>query len=135
MVDVHARLLRKLEQTAGLNRELEFLPTDEEIAERKAAHHGLVAPELAVVMAYCKISTYAELLESDLPEDPYLSHDLERYFPSPLPERYTRAMREHRLRREIIATTVANQLVDRAGTTFVFRLGEETGAPTSRLAR
>ena len=135
MVDVHARLIRQLEQTAGLNRELEFLPTDEEIAERKAAHQGLVAPELAVVMAYCKISTYAELLESDLPEDPFLSHDLERYFPAPLRERYDCEMREHRLRREIIATSVANQLVDRAGTTFVFRLREETGAPPSLLAR
>jgi len=135
MVDVHARLIRHLEQVAGLNRELEFLPSDEAIGDRKAAHKGLVAPELAVAMAYCKIHTYSELLESDLPEDAYLAHDLERYFPSPLPERYSEHMREHRLRREIIATVVANQLVDRAGTTFVFRLGEETGAPASLLAR
>ena len=86
-------------------------------------------------MAYCKIHLYAELLDSDLPEDPYLAHDLERYFPPPLPERYGAQMRAHRLRREIIATVVANQLVDRAGTTFAFRLGEETGAPPSLLAR
>ena len=86
-------------------------------------------------MAYCKIHLYAQLLDSDLPEDPYLAHDLERYFPAPLPERYGAPMREHRLRREIIATVVANQLVDRAGTTFVFRLREETGAPPSLLAR
>src|SRR5437764_10542175 len=135
MVDVHARLIRHVEQMAGLNRELEFLPNDEAIGERKAAHKGLVAPELAVVMAYCKIHTYSELLESDLPEDAYLGHDLERYFPSPLPERYAEHMAEHRLRREIIATVVANQLVDRAGTTFMFRLGEETGAPASLIAR
>ena len=90
---------------------------------------------MAVVMAYCKIHLYAELLESDLPEDPYLGHDLERYFPPPLPERYADQMQSHRLRREIIATVVANQLVDRAGTTFAFRLGEETGAPASILAR
>jgi len=135
MVDVHARLIRQLEQVAGLNRELEFLPADDTIGERKAAQQGLVAPELAVVMAYCKIHTYAELLESDLPEDPYLGHDLKRYFPTPLPERYSSQMREHRLRREIIATVVANQLVDRAGTTFGFRLGEETGASMSLLAR
>jgi glutamate dehydrogenase len=86
-------------------------------------------------MAYCKIHLYAELLESDLPEDPYLGHDLERYFPPPLPERYADEMQSHRLRREIIATVVANQLVDRAGTTFAFRLGEETGAPAAVLAR
>ncbi len=86
-------------------------------------------------MAYCKIHLYADLLESDLPEDRYLRHDLERYFAAPLPERYPAEMQSHRLHREIIATVVANQLVDRAGTTFAFRLGEETGAPASILAR
>jgi glutamate dehydrogenase len=135
MVDVHARLIRRLEQITGLDRELEFLPSDETISERKAAHQGLLAPELAIVMAYCKIALYARLLDSDLPQDEYLSHDLERYFPSPLPDRYAEQMREHRLRREIIATVVANQLVDRAGTTFAFRLGEETGASPYILAR
>ncbi len=135
MIDVHARLIHQLVQVTGLNRELEFLPDDETISERKAAHQGLVAPELAVVMAYCKIFLYAQLLESDLPEDPYLAHDLERYFPPPLPQRYSAQMRSHRLSREIIATVVANQLVDRAGTTFAFRLREETGAPPSVLAR
>src|SRR5947199_7092657 len=75
------------------------------------------------------------LPDSARAEFPYLAHDLERYFPAPLPERYERHMQEHRLRREIIATVVANQLVDRAGTTFVFRLREETGAPPSLLAR
>ena len=135
MVDVHARLIRHLEQNAGLNRKLEFLPSDDVIDERKAAHQGLVAPELAVVMAYCKIHLYRLLLEGDLPEDGYLVHDLERYFPEPLPERYADRMQAHRLKREIIATVVANQLVDRAGTTFSFRLGEETGAGPAVLAR
>ncbi len=135
MVDVHARLIRHLEQVAALKREIEFLPSDEAIGERKVEHRGLVAPEMAVVMAYCKIHLYAALLESDLPEDPYLHNDLERYFPSPLPERYSERMGGHRLRREIIATVVANQLVDRNGTTFAFRLEEETGAPPSMLAR
>jgi glutamate dehydrogenase len=135
MIDVHARLIRNLEQTAGLNRKLEFLPTDDAIDERKAAHQGLVSPELAVVMAYQKIHLYQQLLESDLPEDPYLADDLERYFPPPLPERYSDRMESHRLKREIIATVVANQLVDRAGTTFAFRLSEETGAPPAVLAR
>jgi glutamate dehydrogenase len=155
MVDVHARLIRLLEQNAALDREIEYLPSDDTISERTAAHKGLVAPELAVVMAYCKIHLYAQLLDSDLPEDPYLAGDLQHYFPPPLgpgsaahraslqrgrsessgSERYGEHMREHRLRREIIATVVANQIVDRAGTTFVFRLREETGAPPSLLAR
>ncbi|MBV9804616.1 MAG: NAD-glutamate dehydrogenase, partial [Solirubrobacterales bacterium] len=135
MVDVHARLIRNLEQTAGLNRKIEFLPSDEVIDERKAAHQGLVAPELGVVMAYQKIHLYQQLLESDLPEDAFLGHDLERYFPPPLPERFSEQMKRHRLKREIIATVVANQLVDRAGTTFAFRLLEETGALPAVLAR
>jgi len=136
MLDVHQRLIRRLEQTAGLDRALEFLPSDEAIAERRHAGEGLLAPELAVLMAHCKIHLFDELLHSDLPEDPYLAFDdLRSYFPAPLPERFGVQMREHPLRREIIATVVANQLVDRAGMTFVFRLGDETGAPASSLAR
>ncbi len=133
--EVHARLIRDLEQRAGLNREVEFLPSDGEIAQRRLAGRGLTGPELAVVMAHCKIHLKSQLLDSDLPEDGYLGHDLERYFPDPLPQRYLAQMHEHRLRREIIATVVANQLVDRAGTTFVFRLQEELGAPAALIAR
>ena len=135
MVDVHARLITHLEQVARLDREIEFLPAEDVINDRKVNRQGLVAPELAVLMAHCKIHLYTRLLDSDLPEDEYLGNDLECYFPTPLPEGYAGQMRAHRLRREIIATVVANQLVDRAGTTFVFRLGEETGAQPALLAR
>jgi glutamate dehydrogenase len=134
-VDVHARLLRRLEQVAGLDRELEFLPSDKTIAARRNDRRGLVAPELATLMAYGKIFLYSELVESDLPEDPYLIRDLERYFPEPLRERFADHIGHHRLRRELIATIVANQLVDRAGMTFAFRLAEETGAAAPQLAR
>ena len=81
MRDVHARLLRWLESHAGLDREIEVLPTEEALADRRAERRGLVSPELAVVMAYVKIALYEELLESDFPDDPYLLGDLERYFP------------------------------------------------------
>ena len=135
LVDVHQRLVRHLEQRAQLNRELVFLPSDGTIAERQHHHLGFVAPELAVLMAYGKIDLYAALLQSNLPEDPYLARDLEHYFPAPLPERFGAQMRSHRLRREIIATVVANQLVDRAGASFAFRLHEETGATAATLAR
>ena len=135
MIDVHARLIRRLEQTAGLKRELEFLPSEEEISDRKAAHQGLVSPELAIVMAYAKLFLYRRLLESDLPDDQDLFGDLKRYFPPPLPDRYAERMREHRLRREIVATSLANQLVERVGTTFAFRLADETGAAPDVLAR
>jgi glutamate dehydrogenase len=135
MIDVHARLLRRLEQVAGLDREIEFLPSEKTIAARRNDRRGLVSPELATLMAYGKIFLYSELVESDLPEDPYLIRDLERYFPEPLRERFAEHIRHHRLRRELIATIVANQLVDRAGMTFAFRLAEETGAGAPQLAR
>ncbi len=135
MLDVHARLIRRLEQVAGLDREIEFLPSEKTIATRRNERRGLVSPELATLMAYGKIFLYSELVESDLPEDPYLVSDLERYFPAPLAERFSGHISHHRLRRELIATIVANQLVDRAGMTFAFRLAEETGARAPQLAR
>ncbi len=135
MVDVHRRMIRRLEQVTGLDRELEGLPSEDTISERKAAQQGLAAPELAVVMAYSKIHLHSRLLDSDLPEDEHLFEDLERYFPPPLRGSCADLMGDHRLRREIIATAVANQIVDRAGTTFAFRLGEETSAPPDTLAR
>ncbi|HEV2813153.1 MAG TPA: NAD-glutamate dehydrogenase domain-containing protein, partial [Solirubrobacteraceae bacterium] len=135
MLDVHDRFIRHLEHVARLDRELEALPDAEAVEERRAAGKGLTRPELAVLLAYSKITVYAALLDSDLPEDPHLSTDLARYFPSPLPDRFAAAMEGHRLRREIIATHVTNSMVDRAGTTFAFRMQEETGAPAADIAR
>ena len=135
MLDVHARFLDRLDSSRRLNRELEALPGAEELAERKRAHQGLTRPELAVALAYSKIDLYAELLDSDVPEDPHLSGELDRYFPDPLPERFGELMRAHRLRREIIATQVVNNVLHGGGTTFTFRLHEESGAPASEIAR
>ena len=135
MIDVHARFLRHLEQLHRLDRELEALPSDEELAERKRDHLGLARPELATLLAYSKINLYSELLESDVPEDPHLSAELEHYFPDPLPERFAELMRDHRLRREIAATQIVNNMLHGGGTTFAFRLHEETGAPAAEIAR
>ena len=135
MFDVHERFLRFLETRRNLNRELEALPSDEVIAERKREHGGLTRPELAVLLAYSKIDLYDALLDSDVPEDPYLSAELERYFPPPIPERFGEQMRAHRLGRQIVATQVVNNVLHGGGTTFAFRLHEETGAPASQIAR
>jgi glutamate dehydrogenase len=135
MVDVHQRFLRFLESRRNMNRELEALPDDEEIGERKRGDGGLARPEIAVLLAYSKIDLKEAILDSDVPEDPYLSAELERYFPAPLPERFGTVMREHRLRREITATQVVNNMLHGGGTTFAFRLHEETGAPASQIAR
>jgi glutamate dehydrogenase len=135
MVDVHERHIRALEQSGVLNRELEFLPSDEVLSERKAAGGGLTTPEFAVLLSYTKIALSDELLASDLPEDPYLSTELERYFPSLVREHFGAHLHRHPLRREIVVTRVVNDLVNKAGTTFAFRLGEETGAVAADVAR
>jgi glutamate dehydrogenase len=135
MLDVHARLIRALERNNRLDRALEALPDDDEIAERKADHRGLTRPELCTLLAYSKIHLYAALLESDVPEDPYLSAELAAYFPVPLRERFGDRMEGHRLQREITATKVVNNILHGAGTTAIFRLGEETGGTAADIAR
>src|SRR5215216_4708439 len=135
MVDVHARYIHALEQSGRLNRELEFLPSGEALGERRSEGKGLTTPELAILLSYSKITLYQELLTSDAPEDPYLSGELERYFPTPLRERFREQMREHRLHREITATHVNNSIMNRCGPSFAFRLGEETGVAAPDIVR
>ena len=128
-------LIRLLERSGGLNRALEFLPSDEEIAERRKSGAGLTRPELAVLLSYSKIWLNNHLLDSDVPEDPYLSNELERYFPPPVRTRFARAIEKHRLRRQIIATATTNSLINRMGPTFVLRAQEDTGAEPAQIAR
>jgi glutamate dehydrogenase len=127
--------IRTLEQQGLLDRQIEFLPSDAEIAERKARGVGLTRPELAVLLSYAKLVIYPQLLASDVPEDPYLSKELVRYFPQPLQEKYAKAMQGHRLKREIIATAVTNSLVNRMGATFTMRMQEDTGRSAAEVAR
>ncbi len=135
MADVHARYIRALEAAGKLNRELEFLPDGEEIADRKSRGIGLTAPEFAILLSYTKITLYKELLGSDALDDPYLTGELERYFPTALRERFRDQMKEHRLRREITATYLTDGMVNHCGTTFVYRLEDETGASAPDIAR
>jgi glutamate dehydrogenase len=135
MLDVHTRLIRCLEQTEGLDRALEALPSDDELAERALHDGGLTSPELAVLLAHVKIGLHAALLESDLPEHGFFADELRRYFPAPLPERFAAEIQEHPLRREIIATHLTNDLVDNLGIATPFTLGEESGAAAAQVAR
>ncbi len=128
-------LIRLLERSGGLNRSLEFLPSDEEIGERRKSGEGLTRPELSILLSYSKIWLNSHLLDSDVPEDPYLSSELERYFPAPVRARFARAIEQHRLRRQIIATATANGLINRMGPTFVLRAQEDTGAEPAQIAR
>ncbi|MDF2764130.1 MAG: NAD-glutamate dehydrogenase [Rhodospirillales bacterium] len=134
-LDTDARFMRALERSGKLNRAIEFLPSEEALAERAQAKLGLTRPEQAVLLAYSKIALYDELLASSLPDDPALRDDLVSYFPEILGQRFPNAIQRHRLRREIIATVVVNDLVNRMGATFVFEMRERTGAAAEDVAR
>ncbi len=127
--------IRTLEANGLLDRALEYLPSDAEFSERKARGQGLTRPELSILLSYSKIVAYQQLLDSDVPEDPFLSKELARYFPEPLRERFGEHMQRHRLRREIIATAVTNSMVNRMGSTFVMRMQEDTGESPAEIAK
>jgi glutamate dehydrogenase len=121
------RLMQTLERRGLLDRAVEFLPDDTEIAERRRRSQPLTRPELAVLLAYAKLSLYDELLESNVPDDPYLGRELTRYFPRAILERFPDAPERHRLRREIIATQLANSIINRGGPSFAVQIEDQTG--------
>jgi len=133
MLHVHARYIRKLEREGRIRRRLDVLPADKDIAERRSTNAGLTLPEFSVLLAHTKISAAQEVLASNVPDDPYLRRVLSAYFPPQLRGRYTGRMGAHRLHREIITTAVINDMVDRSGITFAFRLNEETGASVPHI--
>ncbi|MGE5147100.1 MAG: NAD-glutamate dehydrogenase domain-containing protein, partial [Candidatus Eiseniibacteriota bacterium] len=135
LLDSAARLMRALEKAGRLDREVEFLPDDETLADRSADGRGLTRPELAVLLSYVKISLYQDLLTSDAPDDPTMTADLKRYFPPAVQERFPEALAAHRLRREIIATAVTNSMINRVGMTFVNDVQERTGLTAPDVAR
>ncbi len=135
LLPVHRRMLTALEESGQLNRELEALPTDAELASRYEAAEGLTAPEFAVLLAYVKISLEREILADELVDEAWTTDVLARYFPTPLRERFASRMAGHRLRREIISTALVNEVVNRGGTSFVFRAMEESGASAADVMR
>ncbi len=135
LLDAQQRFIQYLEKGGKLNRALEFLPSDEEISERRTRGIGLTGPERAVILAYSKIWLYDELLASTLPDDPWVETALSRYFPTALRERYAAYMERHPLKREIIATHVTNSMINRVGSTFVHRVMETTGGKPHEVVR
>jgi glutamate dehydrogenase len=130
-----AYVIRALERSGDLNRALEFLPAEDELAERRQAGEGLTRPELAVTLSYGKIWLYRNLIRSDVPEDPYLSAELARYFPAPVQRRFAARIKRHRLRREIISTAITNSVINRMGPVFPIRAQDDTGAEPAAIAR
>jgi glutamate dehydrogenase len=135
VLDAQQRLLHWLEGAGRLHRAIEFLPSDDEIAQRRSTKTGLTAPEGAVILAYAKMSVFDDLVASNLPDDPYFDRTLKAYFPKALSARFADVIERHPLRREIIATYVANTVVNRGGATFINFLAAEAGATAADVVR
>ena len=134
-IENYEDLMIQLEEEGELERDVEFLPGADEMQQRRSGGEGMYRPELAVLLAYAKRWIAAELLDSDLPDSPYLAVDLARYFPAKVVERFGTLMAEHPLRRELIATIAANDVVNSQGVTFVSRMVTETGGRASEVVR
>ncbi|MDT3399899.1 NAD-glutamate dehydrogenase [Streptomyces sp. B1866] len=135
LLHAHQRVIRRLVRDGRLNRALEFLPTDRQVRERMSAGRGLTQPELAVLLAYTKITAADELLRTGLPDDPHLRGLLHAYFPRALRERFPDRIDAHPLRREIVTTVLVNDTVNTGGASFLHRMREETGASTEEIVR
>jgi glutamate dehydrogenase len=128
-----ARLMQSLERRDLLHRSVEFLPDDVAISERTLRGQSFTRPELAVLLAYAKLTLYDDLLVTNVPDDPYLARELSRYFPREILERFSDAVKHHRLRREIISTNLANAVINRGGPTCIARLVDETDADVATI--
>lgn len=134
-LDEHANLMRILERQNLLDRGIEYLPSEDVVAERKAQSLGLTRPEIAVLLSYSKIALYQALLDGTLPDDPSLETELLDYFPAAIRDAHGEPIRNHRLRRELIATVITNQLVNTMGMAFPHRLAEEQGVSLTEVTR
>ncbi len=134
-LSLQARLMNQLEERGQLDREVELLPSEEELADRRASGKGLARAEIGVLLSYAKIGLFDDLVGSHLPDDPYLEADLNGYFPRRMQAEYAAAIDNHRLRREIIATVLANQLVNRGGPSVISRFEDATGMLPSGIVR
>ncbi|GHJ36427.1 NAD-glutamate dehydrogenase [Streptomyces sp. TS71-3] len=135
LLHAQQRFMRRLAREGHLDRALEFLPSDRQIKERLNAGRGLSQPELAVLLAYTKITAADEIIGTSLPDDPHLQRLLHAYFPQAVRERYEEQIDAHALRREIITTLLINDTVNTGGTSFLHRLREETGASMEEIIR
>ncbi|MFL6797316.1 MAG: NAD-glutamate dehydrogenase [Xanthobacteraceae bacterium] len=128
------RLMQVLERRGELDRAVEFLPDESELAERRRRSQALTRPEIAVLLAYAKLSLFADLLNSSVPDDAYMRRDLLRYFPAAIAQRFPDALEQHRLRREIVATQLTNSMINRGGATLLVRIADQTGASSAAIA-
>lgn len=134
-VDLHISYIEHLEKQGKIDRTVEFLPSAEVLSERKQSNLGLSMPGLAILLAYEKINLQQQILDSSLPDDPYGKQVLRSFFPNLIQEKFTDLLGSHSLHREIIATKLANHVVNHMGFAFVYRLQQETNAATSMIVK
>lgn len=132
-IEEYTDLMDRLDREGILDREIEFLPTGEEMSRRAREGRGMALPEIAVLLAYAKRSLTDFILQSMLPDDPHFEADLLGYFPPAVSERFADEIAVHPMRREIIATVVANQVVNSQGSTFYSRMRTVTGASAAKI--
>ena len=128
VVKEQIRFIHQLEKAGHLDRALEYIPDDETLLEREKLGQGLTRPELSVLVAYGKMVLKDELACEEIANDEFHAQQLMQYFPTELRRNYSQHMQNHPLRAEIIATALANQMVNEMGCNFVTRLQEETGS-------
>ncbi|HEX6859471.1 MAG TPA: NAD-glutamate dehydrogenase [Caulobacteraceae bacterium] len=131
-LDAHARFMTELSEEGRLSRKVEGLPDAAAMLELAQAGKGLTRPELAVLLAYGKLDLFDDIVESRAPDDPFFFDTLKGYFPAPL-GKFEDEMSRHRLRREIIATVLDNEIVNMCGPTFPSRLRASAGCDTAAL--
>jgi glutamate dehydrogenase len=135
-MEAYEDLMASLERGNGLlDRTIDNLPSTEEMSERARNGQGLTRPELAVLLVDAKRSLKDAIIESELPDAPYLLADLAAYFPPEIAERFEDLLAEHPLRRELVATIVANDVVNSQGATFISRLCSQTGAEPAEVVK
>ena len=134
-LDSHARFIRDLERRGRLDRAVEFLPDEDELHRRAQVGLGLTRPELAVLLAYAKLDLDAQIVASDLPDQAFFASELAAYFPASAVMRLPDELIHHRLRREIIATVLANRIINLGGPVFLHRIEEVSSAPGALIAR
>ena len=131
----HLQFMRVLERQGLLKPAIEFFPNEEEQAQRIIDGIGMTRPELCILLAYAKIDLFQQLINSQLVDEEYFVDGTSCYFPERLRKPFAKQIRQHRLQREIIATKITNNMLNRVGATFVFRLQELTSEPTYRTVR
>ena len=134
-LESYGDLILQLEAQGLLDREIESLPSAEQMGERQRTGRGMARPELCILLAYAKRSLEEAIRSSAFPDDPYLERDLRGYFPAPVIERFGHVLMQHPLRRELASTIIANEVVNDQGITYVSRLCAETGSEPSQVAR